>query len=130
MAGFLIKLTVNSVALWLTTLIVAGVTVVAYAPGTWPLILSYIFIALIFGFVNTFIGTFIRIVAFPIYVLTLGLISLIVNALLLLFVAWISELFTFGLVIDDFWSGVLGAFVLSVISWLLGLLVRPATPGV
>lgn len=130
MAGFLIKLTVNSVALWLTTLIVAGVTVVAYAPGTWPLILSYVFIALIFGFVNTFIGTFIRIVAFPIYVLTLGLISLIVNALLLLLVAWISELFTFGLVIDDFWSGVLGAFVLSVISWLLGLLVRPATPGV
>jgi putative membrane protein len=52
-----------------------------------------------------------------------------VNALLLLLVAWISELFTFGLIIDDFWSGVLGAFVLSVISWLLGLLVRPAAPG-
>jgi putative membrane protein len=126
MAGFLIKLIINSVALWLTTLLVAGVTVVPYAEGTWPLILSYASIALIFGFVNTFIGTFVRIVAFPLYVLTLGLISLVVNAFLLLIVAWISELFTFGLIIDDFWAGMLGAFVLSVISWLLGLLVRPA----
>ena len=48
-------------------------------------------IALIFGLVNAIVGTFVRIVAFPLYVLTLGLISFIVNGLLLLLVAWIMR---------------------------------------
>ena len=125
MGSFLIKLIVNAAALWVTTLIVAGVRVEAYAPDTVALVLTYLLISLIFGFVNGFIGTFVRIVAFPLYVLTLGLVSFIVNGLLLLLVAWVSSLFGFGLVIDGFWWGVLGAFVLGVFSWLFGLLVRP-----
>ena len=66
-----------------------------------------------------------RIVAFPLYVLTLGLLSFIVNGLLLMLVAWISGLLGFGLVVESFWWGVLGAFVLGIFSWLFGLLVRP-----
>lgn len=128
MARFLIKLVINAVALWLTTLIVAGVHVVPYAPDAAAVVLSYLLIALIFGVVNSVVGTFVRIVAFPLYIVTLGLISIIVNGLLLLLVAWISSWFGFGLVIDGFWWGVLGALVLGIISWLLGLLARPATP--
>jgi putative membrane protein len=71
------------------------------------------------------VGTFIRIVGFPLYVLTLGLISFIVNALLLLIVDWISGLIGFGLEVESFWWGVLGALVLGLISWLIGLVVRP-----
>ena len=67
----------------------------------------YLLIALIFGLVNAIVGTFVRIIAFPLYVLTLGLISFIVNGLLLLLVAWISDLMGFGLEIDGFWWGVL-----------------------
>ncbi|GAA3878505.1 phage holin family protein [Leifsonia kafniensis] len=126
MARFLIKLILNALALWFTTLIVAGVHVVPYAPETIPTILTYLLVALIFGFVNTIIGTVVRIVAIPLYILTLGLISFVINGLLLLLAAWISSLFGFGLVIEGFWWGVLGALVLGIISWLLGLLVRPA----
>ena len=125
MGSFLIKLIVNAVALWVTTLIVAGVRVDAYAPDTVAVVLTYLLISLIFGFVNGFIGGFVRIVAFPLYVLTLGLLSFIVNGLLLMLVAWISGLLGFGLVVDSFWWGVLGAFVLGIFSWLLGLLLRP-----
>jgi putative membrane protein len=125
MGSFLVKLIVNAAALWVTTLIVAGVRVEAYAPDTVALVLTYLLIALIFGVVNGVVGGFVRIVAFPLYVLTLGLVSFIVNGLLLLLVAWISGLLGFGLVIDGFWWGVLGAFVLGVFSWLFGLLVRP-----
>jgi putative membrane protein len=125
MGSFVVKLIVNAAALWVTTLIVAGVRVEPYAPDTVAIVLTYLLIALIFGFVNGFIGGFVRIVAFPLYVLTLGLLSFIVNGLLLLLVAWVSSLFGFGLVIDGFWWGVLGAFVLGVFSWLFGLLVRP-----
>ena len=124
---FLVKVIVIAFALWLTTLIVAGVNVVPYEDTPIATVLTYLLVALIFGLVNAFIGTFIRVVAFPIYVLTLGLISFIVNGLLLLLVAWISDLMGFGLEIDGFWWGVLGALVLGLISWLIGLIVRPSS---
>ncbi|MFP5289609.1 MAG: phage holin family protein [Actinomycetes bacterium] len=126
MKRFLVRLLINSVALWLTTLIVAGVSVESYAPDdTLATVLTYLLVGLIFGVVNAVIGNFIRIVAFPVYVLTLGLIALVVNALLLLLVAWISDLIGFGLSVDGFWWGVLGAIVLGLLSWLIGVLLRP-----
>ncbi|MGO4534860.1 phage holin family protein [Leifsonia sp. 2MCAF36] len=123
---FLLRLIINAFALWLTTLIVSGVTVHPYAPDTTALVLTYLLIALIFGVVNAIVGTVIRIVAFPLYILTLGLISLIVNAFLLFIVSWISDAMGFGLHIDGFWSGVWGALVLGIIAWLFGLIFRPA----
>lgn len=123
---FLLKLIVNAVALWLTTLVVSGVSVVPFMQGTWPTLITYLLVALIFGIVNGIVGTAIRVVAFPLYILTLGLIALLVNGLLLLVVSWISDLMGFGLHVDGFWTGVLGAIVLAIISWLLGLIFRPA----
>jgi putative membrane protein len=127
MSRFLIRLLINALALWLTTLIVPGVTVTAYAPGdTLAVVLTYLLVALIFGIVNGVIGNLIRIVAFPLYILTLGLIALVVNALLLLLVSWISGLIGFGLHVDNFfWAGVLGALVLALLSWFIGILLRP-----
>ncbi len=123
---FIVRLLINALALWLTTLIVAGVHVVPFEPkGTLETVLTYLLLAVIFGVVNGVIGNLIRIVAFPLYILTLGLIALLVNGLLLLIVSWISGLLTFGLVVDGFWWGVLGALVLGIISWLIGILLRP-----
>jgi putative membrane protein len=124
--AFLIRLVVNALALWFTTFIVTGVHVKPYEDTELATILTYLLVALIFGVVNGIIGTAIRIVAFPLYVLTLGLLSLIVNGLLLLLVSWISGLMGFGLIVDGFWWGVLGALVLAIISWLLGLIIRPS----
>jgi len=126
MRRFLVRLVINAIALWLTTLIVVGVRVVAYEPGdTTASVLTFLMVALVFGIVNGVIGNFIRIVAFPLYILTLGLIALVVNGLLLLLVAWISTLIGFGLEVDGFWWGVLGALVLALISWIIGIFVRP-----
>jgi putative membrane protein len=123
---FLIKVLVVAFALWLTTLLVAGVHVVPYEETTLGTVLTYLLVAFIFGLVNAIVGTAIRIVAFPIYIITLGLISFIVNGLLLLIVDWISDLMGFGLQVDGFWWGVLGALVLGIFSWIIGLIVRPA----
>ena len=128
--GFLIKLILNAIALWLTSVIVAGVRIVPYADDTFAVIVTYLLVALIFGFVNSVIGTFVRVLAFPLYILTLGLLSFIVNGLLLLLAAWISSWFGFGLEIESFWWGVLGAFVLGIISWILGLIIRPVSSSV
>ena len=127
MSRLLIRLIINSIALWLTTLILSPhVWVEAFDPGdTFAVVLTYLLVALIFGIVNGVIGNFIRIVAFPVYILTLGLIALVVNALLLLLVSWISGLLGFGLHVDGFWWGVLGAVVLALLSWLIGIILRP-----
>jgi putative membrane protein len=126
----LVRLLINAVALWLTTIIVTGVKVIPFAPGeTLQIVLTYLLVAAIFGIVNGVIGNLIRIVAFPIYVLTLGLISLLVNGLLLLIVHWISSLIGFGLVVEGFWWGVLGALVLGLIAWLIGIILRPIMGG-
>ena len=124
---FILKVIVVAFALWLTTFIVSGVRVVPYEETTLATVLTYLLVGGIFGLVNAIVGTFVRIIAFPLYVLTLGLISFIVNGLLLLLVAWISDLMGFGLEIDGFWWGVLAALVLGLISWLIGLIVRPSS---
>ncbi|KQO81076.1 MULTISPECIES: phage holin family protein [unclassified Frigoribacterium] len=126
MTRFIVRLLINAVALWLTTLIVSGVAVDPYGPGgTTETVLTYLLVAFIFGVVNGIVGTAIRVVAFPLYILTLGLVSLIVNGLLLGIVAWISGRIGFGLEIDGFWWGVLGALVLAILAWLIGIVIRP-----
>lgn len=124
---FLLKVIINALALWLTTFIVSGVTVVPYAQDTTATVLTYLLVALIFGVVNAVVGTVVRVIAFPLYILTLGLISFVVNALLLLLVSWISSLMGFGLHVDGFWAGLWGALVLGIIAWLIGLVFRPFT---
>lgn len=127
MRRFIIRVLISSLALWLTTLIVPGVSVTPYEPGgQMELVLTFLLVGLVFGLVNGIIGNAIRIVAFPIYVLTLGLIAIVVNALLLMLVAWLTNLFGFGLNIDGFlWAGVLGAIVLGLLNWAIGLVLRP-----
>lgn len=129
MRTFLVRLVINAVALWLTTLIVpASVHVKSYrTDDTFATIVTYLLVALVFGIVNGVVGNLIRIVAFPLYILTLGLIALIVNGLLLLLVAWLTGLLGFGLVVNGFWSGVLGALVLAILSWIIGIILRPWT---
>lgn len=127
MPRLLLRLLINAAALALTVMILKPYVVVEpYPPGQiTEIVLTYLFVALVFGLVNAIVGTAVRVIAFPLYVLTLGLLALVVNALLLLLVAWLTNLFGFGLYVAGFWWGVLGAVLLGVISWLLGIVLRP-----
>ena len=129
MGRLFLRLLINAIALWLTTLILAPHLVVRpFAPaGVLETIVTYLIVALIFGVVNGIIGGIVRVVALPIYILTLGLISLVVNGLLLLLVAWISDLIGFGLHVENFGWGILGALLLGILSWLIGVVLRPFT---
>ena len=133
MKRFLVKILINALAFWLTTLLIGlfetgVVEIIPFAPGgVLETILTLLLVAVIFGLVNGIIGNFIRIVAFPLYILTLGLLALVVNSLLLLLVSWISDQLGFGLHIASFWWGVLAAIILGIISAILGLVFRPLT---
>lgn len=120
---FVVRLVINSIALWLTTLLVPGVAVVAFRPkDTGAEILTYLVVALFFGVINATIGRFIRIVAFPLYIIALGLFSLLVNALLLLVISNLSHQIGFGLELDNLGVGVAAAAVLAAFSWVIGSL--------
>lgn len=126
---FIIRVVVLAVALWLTTLIVGGpgdngIWIVPFENSTWGFIGTLLVVAFVFGLVNSIIGPFIRIVSIPLYVLTLGLFGLIINGLLLLLTAWLTQLFGFGLIVDGFWWGVLAALVLSFIAAVLSAILR------
>lgn len=126
MRNFIIGLLTNGLAIWLTSELVPGISVVSYDEGVVPLIATLLFIALIFNVVNAILGTILRVLTFPLYILTLGLFSIIVNAALLSATAWATGLFGFGLGVSTFWwAGVIGAIVLSLINWAINLILKP-----
>ena len=83
-------------------------------------------VAVVFGLVNAIIKPIVQIISIPLYILTLGLIHIVINALMLWITSWITEHTThWGLFIDDFWwTAIWAAIVLSIISWVLSLIVR------
>ncbi|WP_440709239.1 phage holin family protein [Herbiconiux sp. YIM B11900] len=126
MRRFLVSLIANAIALWLTTLIVAGVKIDPIGDGgAFETVITYLLVALVFGIINGFVGSVIRVVAFPLYILTLGIISLFVNALLLWLVSVVTGWFGFGLTLESFWWTVLGALVLAILSAIIGAILRP-----
>lgn len=124
---FIIRVVINAFALWVVTLLPAlQVDVVAFPPGeTLQFVLTLLAVGAIFALVNTIIGTVIKIIAFPLYILTLGLIGLIINGFLLWLTAWITSGFGWGLTVGSFWWGVLAAIIIAVINAVFGGILRP-----
>jgi putative membrane protein len=84
----------------------------------WPLL----FVGLILGIVNSFVAPIIKFLSLPFIVITLGLFLLVINALMLLFVEWLVGLFDVDFFVDGFWNAVGGAIVITIVTWVVGLL--------
>lgn len=116
--GFVLRVIINGVAIWLATVLLSGLQIVG-----WDTTLERVgiigLIALVFGIVNAVVKPVVKFLAFPVYILTLGLITVVVNALMLMLTAWITEQTTWGLRIDSFGTAVLGALIISIVSFAL-----------
>ena len=123
--AFLVRVLINGVAIWLATLILPGLSIVGGDTG-WQQLVIILLIALVFGIVNAIVKPIVAILSIPLYILTLGLFHVVINALMLWITSWITEHTThWGLFIDDFWwTAIWAAIVLSIVSWLLSLIVR------
>jgi putative membrane protein len=124
---FLVRVIINAFAIWVVSLItVLQVRLVAFPPGEWlQVALTALLVGAIFAVVNSIIGTVLKVLAFPLYILTLGLISLVINGFLLWLTAWITSLWDFGLRVDHFWWGVVAALLITIINGILGAIFRP-----
>ncbi|GGO65383.1 membrane protein [Microbacterium nanhaiense] len=125
--GFIVRSVVNGFALWVLSLIhLLQVSITPFSPGRdLQLVLTLVALGALFGLVNSIIGTVIKIVAFPLFVLTLGLVSLLMNGILLMITAWITSGWGWGLDVGAFWPGVLAGILLSLINWVFGIILRP-----
>ncbi|MDQ1125901.1 putative membrane protein [Microbacterium sp. SORGH_AS 505] len=126
---FIIRVVINAFAIWVVTLIEPlRVEVTPFAPGeTLQLVLSLLAVAAVFAIVNTVIGTILKILAFPLYILTLGLISLVINGFLFWLTGWFTEWWGWGLSVESFWLGVVAALLISIINFIFGIILRPQT---
>jgi putative membrane protein len=124
---FLVRVIINAFAIWVVSLItVLQVRLIAFPPGEWlQVALTALLVGAIFAVVNSIIGTVLKVLAFPLYILTLGLISLVINGFLLWLTAWITQLWDFGLRVDHFWWGVVAALLITIINGILGAMFRP-----
>lgn len=125
MLAFLVRTVCAAVALWVATLIVPGIEFVGGSTTAEKIGIALV-VAVIFGVLNAFVKPIVQIISIPFYILTLGLIHIVINALMLEITAWITRNTThWGLEVDDFfWSAIFGAIVVSVVGWLLALLMR------
>jgi putative membrane protein len=122
---FLLRAALTGFALWVVTLVVHGMSFVGGDTTLERAGIIFV-VAVIFGLVNAFVKPVVQILSIPLYILTLGLFHVLVNALMLWITAWITEHTThWGLQIDHFWwTAIWAAIVLSLVSWVLSLVVR------
>lgn len=117
MIGFIVRLLVNAVALLIVAYFLPGVHVAS--------ITAAIVAALVLGIVNAILRPILILLTLPVVILTLGLFTFVINAITFELVAHLG----LGLTVDSFWSALLGALVLSIVSYLLSSLVKAADPA-
>lgn len=124
--GFIIRTIVTAFAFWVATLIVDGIEVTGGSTTTD--VLTLLGVALIFGVINAVLKPLIKIFGCFFYVITLGLIALVVNALLLMLTDWIAGLLDLPFEVDGFWDAFWGAIIIGVVSWLINLVIPDRKP--
>jgi putative membrane protein len=113
--GMLIKWIINTIAIMLAIKFVPGIV---YSGGWWGILA----VGLIFGLVNTFIRPFVKLFALPLLILSLGLFSFVINALMLLLTSLLSAEFSLGFHVMGFKAAFFGALVISLVSMVLSCL--------
>ncbi|MBR7828631.1 phage holin family protein [Actinospica sp. MGRD01-02] len=123
MKKFAIKIAVNAVALWVASLVLkSGITFEHSGASTGQLVGTILIVALIFGLVNTFIRPVVKLFSFGLIILTLGLITFVINALMLWLTSAICAHFAVQFHVENFVSALLGSLVITVVSLILNAL--------
>ena len=116
MRSLLIRWLINTLALYVAIRWMPGIR---YEGGP----LELLALAALFGVVNSTLRPILTLLTCPLVLLTLGFFTLVINALLLLITAWLSDALNLGFYVDGFWPAFWAGLVISIVSFLLSLLV-------
>jgi putative membrane protein len=123
MKSIAIKIGVNAVALWVAALVIPGIHLGEDADQLSNRLLTILLVALLFGVINAFIKPIVTLFSIPFIVLTLGLFTLVVNALMLEITSGLSHALGLDFDVEHFfWDSVLGAIVITLVSMILNLI--------
>ena len=119
---YVIRAVITAAALAVATALVPGIEL--GPAGTLRKVVTLVVVAVIFGVVNAILKPIVKMVGCVFYLLTLGLIGLVVNGLLLWLTSWAAGKLSLPFHITGFWPAFWGAIIVGVVGWLLGVLVR------
>ena len=117
MTKFILRWAINAAAIYLAIRFVPGITL----QSGW---VSVIWLALIFGLVNAFLGPLLKILTCPLIILTLGLFTLVINTFLFWLTGQIGGLFGIGIQMNGLLPALLGGLVVTVVSVVLSLVLK------
>jgi putative membrane protein len=129
MIRFLVGTVINALGLWLVTNMIPAIHLAPYGGADfWTIAGSFLVVGAIFGLVNSIVAPVIKVLALPLYILTFGLISFVINGAILLLVAWLSQAigspifsidgFTHeGLTIESLGWAMLASIVMSIFAF-------------
>jgi putative membrane protein len=117
MTNFFIRWVINAVALYVAVLIVPGINF----GGEWT---DLLWVALIFGLLNALVRPLLKLLTFPLIILTLGLFTILINAVMLLLTSNIGQSFNLDFSVDGFWPALLGSLVISLVSVVMSTILR------
>ena len=112
--NLLVRLIAGALAFWAASSLIDGVVVNG---GPW----SYLWVALLFGLINTFIGSVVKMLTLPAILLSLGVFALVINAAMLMLTARWSD----RLDVNNFWSALFASLIISFITTTISSALKP-----
>lgn len=119
--NLILRLAINAAALWVAAALVPGI---GFGGEGQQQLTTVLVVALIFGIINALIKPIIAFFTCPFYLLTLGLFTFIVNALMLMLTAAIANTLGQPFVVEGFGAALIGSIVVSLVSWVLSIFVH------
>jgi putative membrane protein len=117
MKNLIIRLLANAVALAIAAWLVGGITLEGATRS--KQIVTLLIVAAIFGIVNAIVKPVVKLVSLPLLILTLGLLTFVINAAMLALTSWITGKLDVQFHVDGFWSALFGALIISIVGMLI-----------
>ena len=114
---WIVRLLVNAAALFVAAWLVPGIR----HDGS---LLNLLIVAFLFGLVNSLLRPLLKLLTCPLILLTLGLFTLVINALMLMVTGWLSSQLGLGFHVDGFWAALVGGLIVALVSVALSMIVH------
>lgn len=128
--NYLLRTLVTAASFWVAILILPGMDIITDAgePSTGEFVLALLIVSVIFGLVNAVVRPIVSFLSLPVTCLTLGLFTLIINAAMLSLTVWITSFLPLHVTIDNFfWTTILAAIIISLVSTIVNRLLATVT---
>jgi putative membrane protein len=118
--SFLIRVVVNAIALGVACWLLSDISL--SGGTTTERVLRLLLVAVVFGLVNALVRPIVKLLSLPFILLTLGLLIFVINALMLMLTSWLSGQLGLGFHVDGFGTALVGALIITIVSWGLDVL--------